>query len=104
MNSEKKFPDFLLQRLSILRLAFPDHKRGPAGRFQGGKVFLIPLHVSVSLGIPEGSIRPRPDLPISAIVHVPETAMNEDDLASSLEDEVRGARQRPIVETVPIAH
>lgn len=104
INSEEKSPDFLLQRLSVFSLAFPDHKRGPTGRFQGGQALLVPLHIAVSLGFPEGSIRLWPNPSISAIMHVPEAAMNEDDLAAPAEDQVRCTRQPLVVEPVPVAH
>ncbi len=104
VNSEEKSSDSLPQRLAILHLAFPDHKMSPASRFQGGQIVQVALHIAVPFGFPEVCIRLRPDLSISTIMHVPETAMNEDDLAAALENQVWGARQSPIMETVPIAH
>lgn len=88
-TSEEKPPDFLLQGLLVSCLALPDHKCCPAGLIQGCQVFLVSLHIADSLCLPEGRIRLGSDLSISAIVHVPETAMNEDDLATALENQVR---------------
>lgn len=60
--------------------------------------------IALALGLPERGIRFGLHLAVAAGVHVPETAMNEDHLAESGEDQVRFARQILAVQPEPIAH
>ena len=96
--------ELLLKRNHIFSLAFPDNQSCPVLSMKCHHTFLVPLHVAVSLGFPEACICLWPDLTIPAIVHVPEAAVDKNNLAATAENHVRCAWQPLVVESVPIAH
>lgn len=101
--ARKEHFDSLGKSHSVFGLAFPDDENFPVSSLQRRDIRLIALNVAASLCLPKFRIFLWFDLPVSAIVHVPEAAMDKNDLAATFEDEIRGARQTTVVEAVPEA-
>lgn len=90
--------------LNVGKLAFPDHARLPSTRFQCRGILRVSLLVPQELRSPIPSIRSRYMCSFAARMHVPETAMNEDDLTSRRKNQVRLSRKVFPVQPVTIAH
>lgn len=74
-----------------LQLAFPQRQRFPAESSQMIQVPLVPGDVGIQLGVPIAGIGRGAALAHGAVVAVPETAVDKDDLAPGTEDKVRGS-------------
>jgi hypothetical protein len=88
--------------LGILQLAFPHDKHGPAFLAQPADVLLVPGLVPAQFGDPIGAMGGGNAAP-SAVVHMPETAANKNNLPQTRENEVGFAGQRGDMEAKAIA-
>lgn len=68
-----------------LRHTLPHGQHLPARAFQFHNVAPVALHVRASLRPPELRVRPRHHPPIRAVMHVEETAVDEDDFTAARE-------------------
>ena len=76
--------------------ALPDNQHAPPLLAQQGEISGVPLHVLANFLHPEFSARRR-NLKQVAVMVVPETSVSEDDAAVFVNDEIRAARQRGIL-------
>ena len=89
--------------LLILRLASPKNEHLPAKFFQFQDVPLITLYVTGQLFLPESLVTRRSCGSTAALVSVPKTTVDENDLLVSGEDYIRLAREFLIVKSKTIA-
>jgi hypothetical protein len=71
-----------LQTRKVSRPAFPDDEHVPAHTFEGFHVPPVPLDVPPALLLPELPVGRGSNPSVSASVHVPEAAVNENHLVS----------------------
>jgi hypothetical protein len=83
-------------------LAFPDHHHLPAGFSQGLPGQLVPSRVALQLGGPVVAPR-RWNAASGAAVHVPEAAVDVDDLPQSREHQIGSAGKRSDVQAVTVS-
>ena len=83
-------------------LAFPDHHHLPAGFSQGLPGQLVPSRVALQLGGPVVASR-RWNAASGAAVHVPEAAVDVDDLPQSREHQIGSAGKRSDVQAVTVS-
>ncbi|MNS28111.1 hypothetical protein D3C72_600770 [compost metagenome] len=76
---------------------FPDNQHAPALRHQRSDITLVTRHVLADFGQPELGARRR-DFKQITVVMVPETAVGKDNALIIVEDEIRAACQRRILD------
>jgi hypothetical protein len=87
-----------------VNLAFPHNKDAPPCPAQTSNITPIPLHISLQFGIPIAFVRGGTITPCPAGMAVPETAVNEDNLAAARKHQIRRARQITGVQPVSKPH
>jgi hypothetical protein len=83
--------NLISQSGGIRNRAFPDGQHRPTLFSQFSYVLAVSLAIPISLRLPKLCIRLRRDFSESAVVQVPEASMNENDLLSTWQNEVRAA-------------
>ena len=76
----------------------------PAGATEGSEVALVAKDVAFSFFLPEFSPRRRDNSAISAIVHMPETAVDKDDFFVPDKDNIRMAGEVRAMQGITITH
>jgi len=84
-------------------LAFPDDQDLPAEFLEGLDVSAVAVAVAGALGLPEFDIGRRRNAPIAAVVHVPITAVDEDDLLEARKNQVGLAGEVFAVQAIAVA-
>ena len=85
-------------------MALPDYEHLPALPSQLAQVPLVSGNVSLTLCLPELGVGRRRYPAVSAFVHMPEAAVNEDDFAMPRQNHVRMTRQVFAMQCVTVAH
>lgn len=88
----------------LLDTAFPDDRNLPVRAAECSKVLLVAAYVGEPLGAPECLVGRRSNLAILAAVHVPETPVNENNLAEFRKYKVRLAGKVRKMEAVPVTN
>src|SRR5665213_570943 len=99
----EKSPDDLFEAVGVIQLAFPDGQHLPALPRKRPFVSIVPFAVSFQLWSPEFEAGLGHARQGAACVPVPETTMDEDNLAPGPEHKIGTAGQFPCVEPIPIA-
>lgn len=85
-------------------LTFPHDEDFPPARSQLPHVPPVPFDVAQPLGLPEIRVRLRNHLPILTSMHMPETAMNEDNLAVARKYKIGSPGQITSMQTESVTH
>ena len=91
------------QPFGIFNLAFPDYKMFPARLGQGAYVTAVSRYVWFSFILPEFGMSSWINFPVSAVVHVPVTPMNKNNLFIFWKNQVRCSRQISFMQPKPIS-
>jgi len=84
--------------------AFPYDQNPPAKASEFSDISAVTISVAAALVVPEFSVCSRFDSAITAIMHVPEAAVNKNDLFMSCKNKIGFSWQIFSVETKPVAH
>jgi len=85
-------------------VAFPDDKDLPAGGAQNFKISTVAVNVAEAFSLPEIFAGLGDDFPITAIMYMPETAVDEDYLFVSDQNDIRVAGKVAAMEGITITH
>ena len=85
--SEKRF-DFIFEFYRIFHFTFPDCQSPPAFGFIKFEILFVSGDVSKAFGLPVFDIGFRCHASAFAVVHMPETAVNENDFFMSRQNDV----------------
>jgi hypothetical protein len=85
-------------------LALPYNEDFPAGFSQFFEIAIVSFDVSPAFVLPEFCVRGRPDLSITAVMYMPETAVNKDYLFVSYKYNIRVAGEITAMKSVTITH
>jgi hypothetical protein len=96
----------VLQSFLIAHFAFPDNQKSPPQLRQNRLIAKIAFSVTLEFGAPEiqSGLRHARKFAVDIWVPMPKTAMHEDCLAPTRENEIGRAGQAPVMQAVPEAH
>lgn len=85
-------------------MAFPDGEDLPAQRFKFSGIAFVAFNISTTFILPEIFAGLGDDFPITAIMHMPETAVDEDDFFVSDKNDIGMAGKVAAMQGVTITH
>lgn len=96
--------EFLGDFFQVVGLAFPYNKDFPTRLAQIFEISFIAINISTAFVLPEFCMRGGFNASITATVHMPETAVNQNNFAMFRQHQVRLPGQIPPMKSVAITH